>query len=703
MINELYKLSEALSGAGIETETWHRKYIPLPKITRDKPCYRVTVSDSKVVAISCVDSQLGLQLRKYGSNQGTYPIMNLASLYRVTDAGIKKALSELRPEELDSTKLDEIRRWCTQSNWGSKFLGKYKVSMENTPAELRRLIPDFEPLAVLVEETKGFSDPEAFHQALKDAAFGMLERREDVDVALGILFYCGDAAKSANTDFGSISIALESQKLVNSGIPALCTSFVSGFNAALLAADAGARRGSSARDLDAFGIAFDATVDEPMPEVKLAGGISVKLRTMFKEQACQQRYGRLEGFSYPLAPRLRKEMKSSLEWLGKAERKGKTWLNTSKDEILFAYPERLPSLLPSLVDAFGPMEDAGGVRFAERAKKLVTELRRGREPGTDSHADGLQLFILRKLDKARTKVVYTRHTDASELEQRCEAWSLGCGNLPALFEEVFGAPRVLYPLEAADILNRYWKQDGSLATDKFKPVPKYHGMELLLEAELPVSADLHNLAEQGMNVGGYVGSQLARNKPLGSTAKRQEKMPGEIRDMLTLIALLLYREGIRKEKYMESLPYLYGQLLKVSDELHALYCRIVRNGDVPPQLAGSGLYPSAAEAPVRTLNLLAMRMSPYITWAKSYRYKDVNEKGRESWRAGWLLSMYEGISTKLYAVWQPQTRFNDEEKAQLFLGYLAEFPKRERSGEADPYEVSADRNETTDEDQGGND
>ena len=37
---------------------------------------------------------------------------------------------------------------------------------------------------------------------------------------------------------------------------------------------------------------------------------------------------------------------------------------------------------------------------------------------------------------------------------------------------------------------------------------------------------------------------------------------------------------------MEELAYLLGELLHVSDELHTLYCKIKRNGDIPPQLVG---------------------------------------------------------------------------------------------------------------------
>lgn len=130
---------------------------------------------------------------------------------------------------------------------------------------------------------------------------------------------------------------------------------------------------------------------------------------------------------------------------------------------------------------------------------------------------------------------------------------------------------------------------------------------------------------------------------------------------------------------MEPFPYLYGQLLKASDALHALYCNVMRDGDLPARLVGSSLYRSAAEAPFRTLGILGQRMSPYIAWAKIYCTKNVAEEGKESWRAGWLLSLYRSIADQLQASWPPTTRFSDEEKAQLFIGYLAPFPKKERS------------------------
>ena len=129
---------------------------------------------------------------------------------------------------------------------------------------------------------------------------------------------------------------------------------------------------------------------------------------------------------------------------------------------------------------------------------------------------------------------------------------------------------------------------------------------------------------------------------------------------------------------MEKLPYLYGQLLKVSDELHLLYCKVVRKESYPTQFAGSAVYQAAIETPVRTLNLLGQRMRPYIVWARTYAAGKNIEPGKESWRARWLLSLYETLGGKLSGELLEDTRFTDFDKAQFFLGYLAEFPKTEK-------------------------
>ena len=128
---------------------------------------------------------------------------------------------------------------------------------------------------------------------------------------------------------------------------------------------------------------------------------------------------------------------------------------------------------------------------------------------------------------------------------------------------------------------------------------------------------------------------------------------------------------------MEELAYLLGQLLHVSDELHTLYCKVKRKGDIPPQLAGSALFTTAAEMPFQALAQLSTRLNPYISWAKQYQYQNIEKQGQESWRARWLLRLFERLSNKVHLQMDKSVRFSDYEKAQLFIGYMASLPTKE--------------------------
>lgn len=669
MINELYQLTEAIDKAGVQAQRWHSKYKPIPNIRPNAPCVRISMLKGLVVELSSIPEGLGKGLRKFGDNQGSYPCMNLTPLYRITDESIKMALKTLKPEDIDPAKIEEIESWCQDNfnNWGEKFQKKYRVCMDRS-TELCKLVPEFTPVQMLMEESEYFRDPMKLHREIKTAAFKMLRRHEHIHLALQILFYQGNPAKRPEDDCGSLSVALESPRLIDLGVPAASERFVSALNDTLMKTEKTWDEDTVLEEVDAFGVPFAPTEKStPMPTVKLAGGFDVTLRTMFSGQPCQTRYRRIEDASYPISLEMRGKLHASLEWLGgNKDRENITWMNIDKGEILFAYPSRIPEQDISYTRMFGRSKNSD-VTFEEQTKQFLAELRHGREANIDTRADRIQLFILKKIDKARVKVVYTRQTDVYELEKCSEAWTLGCSNLPAFR---FGTPKAPFPLEAADIFNTFWKQNGERATDQCRPVSQYHGLELLMTPNLPVTTDLHMLSKKAMTVGAFLGSLLVNKDFRHSIWERIVKM-------LALMGLMLYRKGIKKEDYMEDFPYQYGQLLKVSDELHAMYCRIVRNGELPPQLAGSSLYQAATEAPLRTMNVLAQRMNPYIAWAKTYRTNTDSPKGTGAGLVKWFLRMYEEIAGKLYEVWTPNVRFNDEERAQLFIGYLAALPKRE--------------------------
>ena len=124
---------------------------------------------------------------------------------------------------------------------------------------------------------------------------------------------------------------------------------------------------------------------------------------------------------------------------------------------------------------------------------------------------------------------------------------------------------------------------------------------------------------------------------------------------------------------MKETAFSLGQVLKISDELHSLYCEVKRDGDIPPQLVGNSVLVTASDMPVRALALLMSRMNPYISWAKQYRTQEKNK----SRLAAWFLKQYESLMPLLHSELTEQIRFSDVDKAQLFIGYLSALPKSE--------------------------
>ena len=126
---------------------------------------------------------------------------------------------------------------------------------------------------------------------------------------------------------------------------------------------------------------------------------------------------------------------------------------------------------------------------------------------------------------------------------------------------------------------------------------------------------------------------------------------------------------IRKEDYMKNAPFLVGRMMKLADDLHALYCKDVRDNNLPPQLVGNALMTAALESPIQALAQLALRLKPYYGWAQTTRGSE------NSGLAGYYIGQYGEVAGQL-AEFELPTKFNDAERAQLFLGYLSSNPKK---------------------------
>lgn len=123
---------------------------------------------------------------------------------------------------------------------------------------------------------------------------------------------------------------------------------------------------------------------------------------------------------------------------------------------------------------------------------------------------------------------------------------------------------------------------------------------------------------------------------------------------------------------MNDSPYLVGRMLKTADDLHALYCKEVRKNNLPPQLLGNALMVAALDSPTQALAQLALRIAPYLGWARTNATHSAGLSRH-------FLKELGAIGEKLHEAELP-ARLTDSARAQLLLGYIsASSPKSDKN------------------------
>ncbi|WP_416177225.1 hypothetical protein [Dialister sp.] len=689
MINELYQLASTLENVDIDQEVWHRKYLNLPKVTAVNPCYCVMVDHAKVCRIFGLTPEEATNIRKFGNNQATFPAVNTCPLYRITDEVIKKKIEEIKknPQVLN---IEEIQGWCTKAhcNWDAKLYRKLKLSINSTPEDMLKIIGNQDSsaknlLKELIEALGEINSEDDFyklHNQLRDSALHNLEENILVSESLSLLFHEGSKEKDENIDRdrGKNIIVFDLYNGNPAHLPVIANAkFTHELNKLLVV---GAQKKDVKKEIvatDAFEEGYVPS-DDPMPQVKMPG-FDMSIYTMFKGQPCQNRYGNFDhspAVSYPLSEENRIRIKKAAEWIGKPDNKDRTWMKIGPKQVLLCYPSKMPQIPLDLLGIFTTEIKINEERFLNRAKMLIQQLR---TLHVDEKLSFINVFVISKIDKARTKVLVSDRYSFKQVENSISDWISGCQNLPRFSQLNITE---IYPMQLPDILNTVWKNQGNIDADKSKMtiMKRYEGVSFFFENKNNNEESrylLHTVLDHISTFTAYAGNVL--HAPV-LVKRPPDSLLSDLSGIISSIALLLYRCGERKENYMKGLPYQLGQLLKISDDLHAFYCKIVRNGDVPPRLAGASLYVSASETPVKALAQLSVRMLPYITWAKSFRYKKDNMSS-EHGLAGWYVKMYEQISGQLADKLSETTTFNDYDKAELFIGYMAAYPKKVDSNE----------------------
>lgn len=686
MLNELYDAASSLAGVGISPKNWHKEYVP---VRAPKLAFFVFIDHyGEIADIERVGDKAEVaDLRTWeskGDLRQSFPYFNIPQLLWIhfdpekneNDRSFKKALkaNALTQEQLGQF-LKRAQSTKSTINWDAKPYNKLQSCLEKGQALkviLGQASEECQSIVALLDRLSGTSAQDFYARLQKAFTAKLLNHPETAAKYFDGLFYSGTKEPG-----NAVTLLLE----LSDGTSRFCfpvkhTTVRDWINERLLTQSTAQENSASVHDIfDNDGAGWEQTFDDVRMKNVLG---NVKLRAMVTAAACQYRYRRAEAESCPVGQESRSRMKGALEWLTDSDREGKTWTTVARaadnKEILLAYPSVLPPEPPDTATFFGGPTDSDADdtgRFESCAKNVTGTLRglMAKNPDLD-----IRVFVLRKMDPARTRVSNHKRYSAQHLIQSAESWRHGCRNLPRMLVKQFTKdrkaewrePETPFPMEVVWALNTLWSRDGKSAS-RVKGVATEDGISLLLEEGVFLQPVLHRaLYGVTRNAVGLVlalGQAHAQGKVLEVEKRYARQAARQAVTMPSILGLLLFKVNIMKEEYMKSVPLLVGRLLSLADQLHYHYCQHVRKGSVPPQLMGNALMATALEEPVKALALYSNRILPYQAWAKTV-------SGDAAGLARYFLSEL-GKACSEMSLGEIPDRCTDAEKAQMLIGYLA--------------------------------
>jgi hypothetical protein len=422
------------------------------------------------------------------------------------------------------------------------------------------------------------------------------------------------------------------------------------------------------------GIEAEVQTRFPDPTLPVIG--VTKLMSMTKDSLCQTRYGLQESDIFPVGKNTSQAMLDALTFLTQEERKGKTWRGVPNAEesrdLLLAYLEDKPDASISLADFFAQDTDDTALTegvFEATARKVCDALEGEPAINPDSL---LRVIVISSRDKGRKQIALNETFHVKEILRSAEEWQLAGANCPPISillvpkkteKHRIASPACPPPAVLLKCFNMQWTNEGTKSV-----WVSSCDLGQVYEIFLRQSAHAQNTAERllmlALQRAGSLLLGLGNRQHGGNWSGFPDGPRIAALTAITTLAILLFKTGHRKENFMSQAPFNIGRLMSLADQLHALYCKEVRGGDVPPQLFGNALMSTALQQPITAMSLFAQRVLPYWTWA------DTVQSGEYVGLAKYFLKEMRAVSQTLSATKLPAT-LSDAERAEMILGYLA--------------------------------
>jgi hypothetical protein len=727
MLNELSRVVDAIERLGATTQSRHARINPMGK-NRDLLVVCVAV-DGTPSGVEVLKGGLAATLLRveHGSAGSSFPGFNLPTPLRrlaeaspeklrpavenllaltkaknTANAALAEAINQLfelsMPRAFSRNQEKQFQRSCLE------LVAELRETLSKAPAGLKNFLTllaiieaakpnlsDFAgSLAKLIAERGSENDRRAL-LLFQDVLFGVLDWEKRL-VPIGASDYWKqkiekdkDAKQPIYLDLTEADLSFK--RVAHDETGAL-------INEALLEADAA----FTAVEINKGMLGVDAYSGQPaklqgkFPSPKIAALGNLKLFSVnTNEVGALRRYG-LEGEkAFPVSAGLAQKMNDALLYLASEEKSGRSCrpipsAQPSRPDLLVAYLEGELESREQLAEMFGgecgTFSDADFAAIAQPVIEMF-ESKVATNPNLN-----VCLLSFCSIDKGRKQISLSRRFPVVDVIQAAKDWQAGARNAPEVSvwfydkntkHSMFRTLAVPCPIDLASTVNRVWSSDAKVGISSSfqRAVSVSDAYDIFMAnsslARQKAEAVLGLLVRRMSLVLASLGAvKTTRDwKALNDTVRWQSLKA------IALFGILLRQLGQHVEIFMQEPITQVGRLLALADNLHLQYCKHVRKGESPSQLIGNALFNTALDQPVFALARLAERLTPYQAWARTFQSNDPDAGvGLVKYFLGELATCTAAIQLE-----QLPVRMSDADKAKLFLGYLADHPKRETSNQ----------------------
>jgi len=373
------------------------------------------------------------------------------------------------------------------------------------------------------------------------------------------------------------------------------------------------------------------------------------------------------------------------------KRNGKTVIHPN---LLLTYVVQAPNINEKIAKMMGnsTSHEQEKERFEVLAKQICSRLRKETEINPFTI---VQVIVIHAIDKSRKQILLSQSYTADVIISGTDKWQEASKASPPIryrfwergeWKEV--STYCPYPGEIIDIISKQWRaereENQTILRNTLKPSIT---LKDVYDIFIPMTGEknkCYTVLEQALR------SFQMLMLFMGHCDNRKEVLAKNKTAIFntclaaSLLSILLFKLGFRKEDIMHSTGYQIGQVLKLADILHREYCKGIQKNysinsqdsednkkyyHLPPQLIGNSHMAIALDSPNKALSMLSERIRIYLAWTDT-------EMDKKAALAKWAKNHMENICLELGTMDIPN-EFNDVQKAQLFLGYLAKIKEEE--------------------------